>query len=358
MARPAPSDRLKIAQVGSSLFDWGGIERYVAYLSQGLAARGHDVDVWCPAESPLAQRATVAVRPSALRGQFRFDRIGGFVRLFRKGRYDVAHIHFSPDFIVPALAARLQRVPLVVMTRHVALPWSPSKVRRYLRLFDHIIPVSDAVERRLHESGVPASRMTVAKAGCEPLRPKVGREAAREALGIAEGDFAAGVFGRLVKEKGVDVLLRAQSVPDHVRYEVFGEGPELDSLRREAGPRTTFRGFVPDVADAMNAMDAIVLPSVWEEAFPYAALEAMSLGRALVASRIGGLPEVVVDGETGLLFDPGSSPMLASCLTRLAGDADLVARLGAAGLASHRATYELGHMAERIERVYFANLER
>ena len=347
---------MRVAQVGTSLFDWGGIERYGVYLAAGLQARGHEVEVLCPPASPLAQRVSVPVRPQALKGQFRFDRLVPLLREFRAGRYDVAHIHFSPDFVVPALAARYARVPLVLMTRHVALPWRASKVRRYLRLFDHIIPVSHAVERRLAESGVPPDRMTVAKAGCEPLVPKAPRGETRQNLGIGEDAFAVGVFGRLVKEKGVDVLLEAKDVPERVRYEVFGEGPLLETLRGRADGRATFHGYVPDVADAMAAMDVVVLPSVWEEAFAYAALEAMSLGKTIVASRIGGLPEVIVDGSTGLLFDAGSSDALAKCLTRLEGDAELCQTLALAALESHRSAYCLPHMAERIEAVYVAQL--
>lgn len=348
---------MKVAQVGSSLFDWGGIERYVAYLSQGLSDRGHQVKILAPAGSPLADRATVPLVGISLRGQFRFDRLGAFLRAFRGEAFDVAHVHFSPDFVVPAIAARLAKVPLIVMTRHVALPWSPGKVRRYLRLFDHIIPVSHAVERHLSASGVPADRMTVAKAGCSPLAPSQPRDDARRALGLATDDFAAGIFGRLVPEKGVDVLLAASGLaPEGVRIEIFGEGPQEAALRKASDPRTTFRGFVPDVADAMAAMDAVVIPSVWEEAFPYAALEAMSVGAPLVASRVGGLPEVVEEGVTGLLFEKGSAEGLARCLAELAGDRARAGRMGEAGRALHRAEYTLEKMAERIEAVFLDRL--
>lgn len=343
---------MRVAQVGSSLYDWGGIERYVAHLSKGLVARGVAVEVLCPSVSPLAQRIEVPHVPLSMPGQFRFDRLPAALRAMRRGRYDVAHIHFSPDFVVPALAARYARVPLVLMTRHLALPWSPSKVGRYLALFDHIIPASDAVGRRLAESGVPGDRMTVAKAGCDPLEPTGTRADTRARLGIPEDAFAVGIFGRLAREKGVEVVLNAASVPERVRYEVFGEGPYLQELRSAASSRATFHGFVPDVADAMDAMDAVALPSVCEEAFAYAALEAMSLGKTIVASNIGGLPEVVVDGETGLLFEAGNSDAFARCVCRLEGDLELCRALGEGAQASHRSTYGLAHMAERIHAVY------
>jgi len=343
---------MKVLEVASSLRDWGGIERYVLYLSQGLIARGHEVEVTCTPGSPLAQKLEFKHHRLALRGKHSLVALGGYLRLLRVGKYDLLHVHFSPDFLMPAYAARLTGKPKVVLTRHVALRWSSRKVRLYGKLFDHIIPVSHAVERKLKESGIPEGRMTVAKAGCPALERTRPVANTREQLGMK--DFAVGCFGRLVKEKGVETLLGTSGQELHI----FGDGPRKVDLEKQAASRecTKFHGYVQDVSDAMGAVDAVAIPSVWEEAFPYAALEAMSLARPIVASEIGGLPEMVTDGINGLLFAPGDSADLNCKLEELRSDPSYAAKMGEAGKLLHEAEYTIPRMSERIETVFHAVL--
>lgn len=344
---------MKVLQVGSSLNDWGGIERYVVFLTEGLRERGHEVTVVCPPGSPLDERVPPPKALLALKGKYRLDRLGAFYRLMRSDQWDVFHIHFSPDYFVPALAARLARRSKVVMTRHVAIPWRPAKSRLYRRLFDGFIAVSDAVALRLVQSGIPGSRVCVAKAGVPGLVPRRSREEVRDELGIGGDVFAVGFFGRLVADKGIGTLLESGRLlgSERVQFQVFGDGP-LSELVRSATGAVVARGFVPDVADAMAAMDAVAIPSVWEEAFPYSALEAMSLGKPIVASRIGGLPELVDDGVTGLLVPPGDASSLADACRRLAQDRAWSARMGLAAGARHAREFKVAHMAERIESAY------
>ncbi len=347
---------MKILQIGSSLESWGGIERYIAYLSEGLEQRGHDVTVACAPSSPLALHVSAKTIPIRVRRKFDFQAFAQYLKCFRHNRFDAVHVHFSPDFLLPAMAARITRQPASIMTRHVVLPWTSTKVQLYCTLFDHFIPVSDAVERVLISSGVPKSRMTVAKAGCPPLQPKVDRSALRAQLGVSQDGVAFGFFGRLVVEKGIDTLIEAsQALPANASYEVFGSGPLSDKLQQRAkasGGRVHFHGFRDDVPECIQAMDAVVIPSVWEEAFPYAALEAMSVGRPVIASRAGGMPEIVSNGETGFLFDKGDSQELARIVARLSADPALLTAMGAKGQKEHRCQYTVECMAERIEGVY------
>jgi glycosyltransferase involved in cell wall biosynthesis len=340
---------LKILQVASSLHDWGGIERYVLYLTEGLRARGHEVTVACPPGSPLDRRLETGKVALSLAGKLDVRALAAYLRLFRGQRFDVVHAHFSPDFTLPGLAAKATRQPYTVLTRHVSLRWRPAKARRYLRWWDHIIPVSESVQRRLIESGVPAERMTVAKAGLpDPLR-SIDAAEARARLGI-EG-FAVGSFSRLVADKGVDRLVTAARTTDGFVAHVFGDGPERGTLETLAAgsPRVRFHGRIEDVSAAMAAMDAVVVPSVWEEAFPYAALEALAMAKPVVAARIGGIPEIVEDGVHGRLYD-GTSEALAQALAALRQD-DLGA-MGERGRRRYEAEFTLSAMAERIEAVY------
>ena len=347
---------MKILQVGSSLESWGGIERYVAYLSDGLAARGHQVVVSCLPSCPLHNHLNVPILPIRVRRKFDFPAFAQYVRHFRSNRYDVVHVHFSPDFLLPAIAARMTRQPLSIMTRHVVLPWTQTKVRLYSNLFDHFIPVSEAVERQLEVSGIQKAKMTVAKAGCPPLVAAKPREEIRKELGIEDGIVAMGYFGRLVVEKGVDTLITATvSVPKGISFEVFGNGPlsgELEARAKAAATPVRFHGFREDIPECIQAMEAVVIPSIWEEAFPYAALEAMSVGRPVIASRVGGMPEIVEDGRTGFLFDKGDAVGLGEAAARLAANRSMAEKMGDDARESHRSSYTIEKMAERIEAVY------
>lgn len=287
--------------------------------------------------------------PIEVRRKFDFPALSAYLRLFRSERFDVVHGHFSPDFTVPAYAAKLTKQPLTVMTRHVAKRWRSAKAKSYMRLWDHIIPVSHAVERRLLEAGIPASRMTVAKAGLPPPSPTKSREAARADLGIAPGVLAIGSFGRLVEDKGIQVLIESMPSVAGEAF-IFGHGPYEAALKACAGDRVRFMGQVSDVADAMLAMDVVAIPSTWEEPFPYAALEAMALSRPIVASNIGGLPEMVEEGVNGRLFEAGNAGSLAAVLRDW--DPDAFEAMGARGQARYEREFTISHMTDRIERVY------
>lgn len=339
---------MRVLQVASSLYEWGGIERYVRYLDEGLTDRGHEVTVACPPNSPLAEKSPKSILFDN-RGQFSFRTYAKFLRIGRELKPGIAHIHFSPDFIMPALA--LGRLPgtKIVMTRHLVLPWSKSKVKRYTKLFNHIIPVSGAVERALLGSGVPAGMMTVAKAGVPTPPTEPGQ--------LPNGPIRVGCFGRLVEEKGVDVLLQAIAQAPEIRAEIYGNGPAEQNLKvlglgLDLKDRATFHGFVTDVTVAMNSVHAVCVPSVWDEAFPYSILEAMAMARPVIASRVGGLPEVVEEGVTGRLFERGDHEGLASILREISGDLESLVKMGKRGREIQQAEYTIPKMAERIEAVY------
>ncbi|MCC7435134.1 MAG: glycosyltransferase family 4 protein [Methanoregulaceae archaeon] len=345
---------MKILQIGSALYDWGGIERYLAYLTTALTERGHDVWTTAPPGSPLEPKLAGRTVPIGVRRQFQFSRLAAYLRLFRANGFDVVNAHFSPDYIVPAIAARLARQPVRILTRHVVLHWSPTKVRRYTRLFTHFVGVSNAVEEKLAASGVPRNRITVAKAGIPPLEPNVEREAMREQLGLS--GFSVGFFGRINADKGVDTVVEAARDLPANTFHVFGDGPLLPKLTESPG-QVVFHGRIPDVANAMAAMDAVVIPSLWEEAFPYSALEAMSLGKPILATRSGGLPELVEDGVTGSLFEKRDASELAQLVRAWGEDSEFVASMGTAARNRHRTEYTLERFGERMESAYHWALE-
>lgn len=345
---------MKILQIGSALYDWGGIERYLAYLTTALAERGHDVWTTAPPGSPLEPKLAGRIVPIGVRRQFQFSRLAAYLRLFRANGFDVVNAHFSPDYIVPAIAARLARQPVRILTRHVVLHWSPAKVRRYTRLFTHFVGVSNAVEEKLAASGVPRERITVAKAGCPPLEPTIDRALVRQQLGLT--GFHVGFFGRINADKGIETVVDAARELPEGTFQVFGDGPLLARLSDEAAG-VRFHGKVSEVANPMSAMDAVVMPSLWDEAFGFSALEAMSLGMPILATRSGGLPELVEDGVTGALFDKRDSSELVRLVRAWSEDPDRVASMGTAARNRQRSEYTLERFGERMESAYHWALE-
>lgn len=345
---------MKVLQIGSSLYEWGGIERYVAYLAQGLIERGHDVSIACPPSSPLASRSPGSKLPVPLRFQFSYWLLPKFAKLLKSGKYDVVHVHFSPDFVIPLLAAKMAKVPRVVMTRHVALPWSKTKVRRYANKVNRIVCVSDAVFRALDQSGVPKEKLIVAKAGCPASKSGPNAEATRRDLTQEGTRFAVGYFGRLVSDKGVHFLVdAAKGLPDSILTHIFGDGPMRTELEgRAAGSEIRFHGFVPEIEDALAAVDTVVVPSVWAEAFPFSVLEAMSLGKPIIATRRGGLPEMVEHGVTGLIVEPENALELRKAIEDLVADPLSARAMGGTGKERHAENYTVEAFAKRIENVY------
>lgn len=335
--------------------DWGGIERYVTYLTVGLRARGHEVLVTAPTGSPLSKNLGEGTVPLRVRAKYDFWATAQYLKLFKSTLFEVVNTHFSPDYLVPAWAAKIARGPKMVMTRHLVLPFKPSRARSYSKLYDLFIGVSQASGAALTQSGL--TNVHVAHAGVPPLISKgswTSQTSGNEALNV-------GIFGRLVKEKGHQVLIEAQKGLDRVHLHIFGQGPERPNLethtqRLGLERHCSFHGQIDEVADAMSAMDVVAIPSLWAEAFSIAVLEAMSLGKPIVASRIGGIPEALVDEESALLLPPGDAKALSLGIERLQSDPGARKRLGTAANRTYRDRFTVPQFAARIEGVYSALL--
>jgi glycosyltransferase involved in cell wall biosynthesis len=177
---------------------------------------------------------------------------------------------------------------------------------------------------KLEEFGFPRDRIRVVPNGIDPRRYPVAEAPGEDFL----------YFGRLSQEKGLGSLLRALSIAKVGKLRVAGAGPEEELVRCEAegalSGRVELLGFLDrdELLRRIRGARAVVLPSLWYENAPVAALEAMASGVPVIGSKIGGIPEIVRDRETGLLFAPGDSAELASRLELLAGDRDLAFRMG------------------------------
>ncbi|MCZ6597225.1 MAG: glycosyltransferase family 4 protein [Planctomycetota bacterium] len=382
---------LTIAHVDAETGFSGG-EVQVFLLMEGLRRRGHRNLLVCPpgsrseAEARARELETLAVPMRA-----DLD-LGSVLRIrsgLRSGGVDVVHLHSGRATWLGGLAARWAGLPAVStrrMDRRVKRNWRTRLI--YERLVMRAVAISPAVAECLRAGGVDPRRTRTIPSSVDPraLEPARGRADTRQELGVAEDEVLLLVLAALVRRKGIDVLLDALTrvhdarvlpgsggilpgsggilpgsggiLPGSggIRLVVAGEGPERAALEEQASRagldgRVAFLGRREDKGDLLAACDVLVLPSR-REGLGVAALEAMAAARAVVATRVGGLAEVVADGRTGLLVEPGDPDALAHALERVVGDPELRASLSAAGPERVAEGYLPEQMVSSYEELY------
>lgn len=285
-------------------------------------------------------------------------------RRFRREKPDLVHTHLIHADFYGVPAARLARVPAVVTTRHNDDAFRrrfPGRcVNRWLwARTDGGIAVSQALahfSREMEGAKVPIRVIHhgIAAVGGTALIEREAAESIRVELALPSDALVVGVVCRLTVQKGVSYGLQAFAAIAHAFPHaillIAGEGPERSELERMAAElglseSVRFLGWRPDSGRVLAALDLLIAPSRWE-GFGLVVLEAMARGVPVLATRVGALPEIVADGETGLLVASGDVGALAAALGRLLGDAGLRARLGAAGRERARREFGLERMAE------------
>ena len=286
---------------------------------------------------------------------------------------DVLHSHNVRANIHARVAGKRAAVPARVSTIHNSVyhydvsRWHQRVYalaeRVTLRWCDRVIAVSEGIAQELRGSyGLPAERITVVPNGVDPerLEARTSREEVREKAGVPPGATVLLQVGRLTPQKGFDVLFKAihriaERHPDLVVF-VAGEGPlrgELEGLAQklQISPAVRFLGHREDVADLLNAADLVTLASR-SEGMPYTLLEAMGSGRAVVATRIGGIEEVIKKEGTALLVpteDPGA---LAGAITELLDDRARAAAVGKAARAYIMQHHTAAGMVAQVQSIY------
>jgi len=278
---------------------------------------------------------------------------------------NVALVHSNTSVIASGqrLADRLA-VPHVLHVRELypRVPLAWPLWRRRLLAADRLLCVSRAVAAQFFDS----EQVAVVPDGL-PAAPERGeRSAARAALGLDQDTFAVAVLGRVSAWKGQDVLARALAEEPLASIGAVGlvagtawpgnDRPvaRLDRLREQLGLGDRLRplGFQADVGALLGAVDAVAVPSTRPDPFPNAALEAAAAGVPVVAAAHGGLPEMLRDGETGLLVEPGDPAALAVALRSLADDPNRARALGAAAAADVAARFSAERMLEAVQAHY------
>ncbi len=261
-------------------------------------------------------------------------------------------------------AARAAGVPVVVRTEHLPNlltdPRQQADHARAVDLVDGVICVSDGVRASYARSGIPERKLRAISNGIRPRRPRPDRLGLRRQLGLHPSARIALTVGRLVEQKGYDLLLRAAPRIVAEQHEAIlawvGVGPLEGELRAAVGAlglegRVRFLGRRRDVPAILAASDVLVLPSRFE-GLPLVALEAMAAGVPVVGTRVCGTSEVVVDGETGRLVEPGDAGALAVAVLAVMRDPERATRWGEAGRQRAARLFGAARMAARTAALY------
>lgn len=304
--------------------------------------------------------------------------LGELWQLTRRGRYDIVHTHTSKGGLLGRLAARLAGVPVVVHTPHGHVfygYYGPVLSRVFVwlerwaaRLTDRLVALTRAeAEEQVRFGVAPAEKFAVIHSGVDfaPFH-REGRDprAVRRELGIPAEGLVIGTLGRLTPIKGqADLVTAFAGVRRQVENAwllLVGDGEERPALEQQARAlgiegRVVLAGWREDVAAMLRAMDLFAFPSL-NEGMGKALVEAMYAGLPVVATRVGGIPELIEHNREGLLVPARRPELLEAALLELAQDPPQRCRLGQAAAQKAR-VYSVEHMIEKLEALYMSLLE-
>jgi glycosyltransferase involved in cell wall biosynthesis len=343
---------------------WGGGEVSLTQIVDSLRGRGHDVTVACRRDSALHHRmqdSTVSLVPVRFGGDFDPFTILGLARLIVERNIDVVCVHTEKELRVGGIASVLAAVPVIV-SREVDLPLKNTFLNRlfYGKVASVVIANSYATKNTLLISApwLNAEKIHVVWKGVDARRFRLPASASlREEFHVGEEDSLIGFVGRLDEQKGLLTLLEAMAllVERHrnAKLVLAGDGNLRASVQEFLKSRNLDRhaylaGFRENIPEFLRGIDFLVMPSNWE-GFGYAAVEAMAAGKAVVASHVSSLPEIIDDRRTGLLVPPRSPDKLADAMVTLVDNPQLRNSMGQAGARKVENVFSLSTMVTNIE---------
>lgn len=385
---PGSDEPIRILRVIARL-NMGGPAIHVSSLAAGLEPRGYETTLVAGSLARgedsmafLAERLDIPVRtiPELQREVSPIDDARSVRRMreiIRELRPHILHTHTAKAGAIARAAALVSgaaRPPILVHTFHghvlkgyfdpVRTAFFKEVERSLARVTDALVAVSPEVRDELVAAGIaPREKFSVIRLGI-PLEERLGDATAgldyRRLYGISESAFVVGWVGRMTDVKDTDAVLEIVGAARDRGLEavlvMVGDGPDrvrLEQLAHDIGiaRSTFFVGYQPEVAGYYRLFDAFLLPSV-NEGTPVSAIEALASGTPVVATRVGGVPDVVRDGEDGFLFEPGDTDDAAERLALLASDATLRSALGASGRERVLRRYSVSRLVEDVDRLY------
>lgn len=360
-------------------FSHGGSERQFVEIATRLDPDRFRVTVGCIARrGPFLERLQTQ---GCTVHEFNFPSLASLrageqaLRLARLLRSQRTHLLHAFDFYTNLFslpAAHLAGVPVALASRRdTGAVWSPARrfaLRQAFRLADAIVVNSEAARQALQAEGIPPERLRILRNGVDLVRfsPNGNRARLVRHLGLTDGTLLVATVSILRAEKDHESLLAA--VPEVIRrvpcarFLIVGTGPTEAQLRalvaaQGLADHVMFLGDRTDIPELLQGVDVFVLPSL-TESLPNALLEAMSAARPVVATAVGGIPEVVESGRTGFLVPPRRRELLADRIAFLLERPDVRAEMGQAARARVEAEFDIRQAVKRFESLYEELLEQ
>jgi len=345
---------------------WRGGEQQTLYLVEGLARRGYPVTLVCQAGLPLHERARtlpIEIVPMRVHGELDPVAIVRLARLIRGRDIDIVHMHTPHAHTLGCAASVLARRGRCVVTRRVAFSTRRSILSgwKYRWNVDRYVAVSHAVKDVMVRDGIDADRITVVHSCTDPDRCRRAESVpVRAELHLDPTAPLIGNVAHLAPNKGhrhlIDAMPRILDTLPRAHLVIVGTGKIYEYLVARAAEldisrSVTFLGFRDDVPNVIKAFDVHVTASLME-GFPTTILDAMMCGVPVVATDTGGVAEMIVDGENGLLVSPGQPAALADAILNVLTDEALAARFVEAGRRTSCRDFSTDVMVEKNLDVY------
>ncbi len=358
---------IRVAQVVEDLRT-GGLERVIEQMAISLDPVKFEVSVLClKAGGEIADQLEASKGNVEVLGIENFHSLAGLSKVrkwFRNRQIDVVHTHGYPAGVLGRLAAIFAGVPHLIHHVHstyINLNRRNHLIEKFLSGFTYrVICCSKAVRRFVSEQeGIRSDRLMVIHNGVPDPKtePAAELERLKSSLSIPTEARVIGCVASLVRHKGHRYLIEAASQIENVILVLVGDGPlreELEGLVAKLGidGRVVFAGYQSDVTPYLQLMDVFILPSIEREGLGIAIIEAMALAKPVVASRLGGITEVVDDGRTGLLVPPGDSDALTAAIKRLLQSTNETDAMRSLARKRYLENFALKQMIGQIELLY------
>ncbi len=364
------SEPLRILHTESSC-GWGGQEIRILTEMEGMIGRGYEMQLLCPQESVIFQVAQkrklpVTALPIARKNWRGLSALRDWLR---RNRVDVIVTHSSTDSWLSAVACKtVRRPPRIIRLRHVSAAVPNNLPTRWLynRACRHIVTTGECIRDQLiHDNGFSPQRISSIPTGLDLQKFKPGdKQATRKQLGLPEKKHLIGIIATLRSWKGhahlIEAFSRLVEKHENLHLLIVGEGPVREPLENQVeelnlNQQVTFAGNQENTVPWFQSIDTFVLPSYANEGVPQALMQAMACGLPVIGGAVGGLPETIEEGKTGLLFPPKDVSALVCAIEKLLDDPQLAARMG---VEAHRAAREkfgidimLDKMCQAIDQV-------